>query len=99
MANHPPTVSGHSQTIFARSMTPLAGMFSFGDPDGDNILSFTVSDGSLGGGYFLHNGVRQPENISLGPFPLGQLSEWWFVADRRDTATPFNFVSRTVTAP
>ena len=63
MAARPPVVAGSPTYVPARGAAsiPASSLFSASDPDGETITQYHFFDGTVGGGYFVLNGVVQPE--------------------------------------
>jgi hypothetical protein len=78
---------GHDQTVTSGTVIPLTTLFTgLTDPDaGDAVTEVWVRDRSQGGGRLTFNGVAQDDYRAFGPIPIGQLSQWGFLAGGTDT--------------
>ena len=84
MANHTPTAAGHDQTAAPGTVIALTTLFTYSDADGAaDIVGFSVSDHTTGGGYLTLNGVKQADNTVFGNstfgIPIGQIGQWAYV--------------------
>ena len=89
-AAHDPIASGGTYTKTAGQSTPLTSLFSFSDLDND-IVAFAVKDRELAGGYLTKNGVQQTENFTFDNQPIGQISQWAFVAGPAGSTSTIGF--------
>jgi Ca2+-binding RTX toxin-like protein len=90
--DNPPSASGHDQSVSVGTTIALSTLFSYSDPDaGDSVTMFAVKDRTTGAGYLTKNGVQQAENTLFDSIPIGQISQWAFVADTSGATDSIGF--------
>ncbi len=77
--NRPPDVTATNVSLQPGASLPLSSLFSWSDPEGDNITSFAVRDRTAGGAYLTKNGVSQPSGELFNYQPIGEISQWQVV--------------------
>ncbi|MFZ2157203.1 MAG: M10 family metallopeptidase, partial [Bradyrhizobium sp.] len=85
--NPPATPTPHNQTMTSGTSVALSTLFTgLTDADAwDSVTQVWVSDRTAGNGHLTFNGVVQNDNQAFGPIPIGQLSQWAFLAGGTDT--------------
>ena len=92
-ADTPPSAAGHNQTVAPGTLIPLSNLFTYSDPDaGDSVVSFYVQDRTSGGGYLIHDGVPQSQDVVLTG-SISDIANWAFVAGANGQADVVGFDS------
>lgn len=87
---HDPTASGTTVTKAAGESTPLMSLFSYAELDNE-IVSFAVKEGEIGGGYLTRDGTKQTENALFDKIRIGQIGQGAFVAGPAVSTSPIGF--------